>query len=572
MKYTRCWAIAGLIAALAAQPGWAESRFEASRVVAFGDVHGAYGALAGLLRQTGIIDASGTWQGGTTHLISLGDLLDRGPEARQVLDLLRRLQGEAAAAGGAVHVVLGNHELMNLTGDFRYASAAQQAAFAEFAPGTADDPLAGVRAAFAPDGPYGAWLLEQPVAVVVNGTAFVHGGLSPALADFDVERLNTMAHARLRELLELRGRLEGDGLLAPGLEVNDAAAVLEAAGADADDAQQALTRRFIELAHDPLFADQGPLWYRGNAQCHPFLESSGMATVLAAWAVSRVVEGHTPTLDRRVHTRLGGRVVLADTGMLESYYHGRASAVLLDGADPAAIAVHYADGGAAPMAPEVDDGRMLFPVDEGLVLAALEGYRPLHDADQWQPLEVAPGQTVSVRFAARNARERKAELAAMRLDRLLGLNLVAPVAAAEAGGEYGVAAALWASFVTEVERAAEHPSEAPAPCPGGSVFDLLYAFDGLIGNQARAPASLVYERNTWALGSIDHAQSFGRGRALPGYLKNTPQRLPGALARRLQALDEATLDGELGDLLSGGQIRAVLARRDALLADWTVED
>ena len=60
------------------------------------------------------------WAAGRAHVVSLGDLLDRGADSRKVMDLLMRLQGEAAAAGGQLHVVLGNHEAMNLLGDLRY--------------------------------------------------------------------------------------------------------------------------------------------------------------------------------------------------------------------------------------------------------------------------------------------------------------------------------------------------------------------------------------------------------------------------------------------------------------------
>ena len=61
--------------------------------------------------------------GGEAHLVSLGDLLDRGNDSRAVMDLLMRLQEQAQQAGGRVHVVFGNHEQMNLIGDLRYVSA-----------------------------------------------------------------------------------------------------------------------------------------------------------------------------------------------------------------------------------------------------------------------------------------------------------------------------------------------------------------------------------------------------------------------------------------------------------------
>ena len=70
------------------------------RVVAFADVHGAYTELVTLLRETGIVDARDRWAAGQTHVVSLGDLLDRGADSRKVMDLLMRLQGEAQSAGG----------------------------------------------------------------------------------------------------------------------------------------------------------------------------------------------------------------------------------------------------------------------------------------------------------------------------------------------------------------------------------------------------------------------------------------------------------------------------------------
>src|SRR3990170_6802605 len=90
------------------------------RIVAVGDVHGAYDQLVDILRTAGLLDARMRWSGRRTHLVQLGDVVDRGPDSRKVLDLLRRIEGDARRAGGAVHVLLGNHEVMRMLGDFRY--------------------------------------------------------------------------------------------------------------------------------------------------------------------------------------------------------------------------------------------------------------------------------------------------------------------------------------------------------------------------------------------------------------------------------------------------------------------
>jgi hypothetical protein len=76
---------------------------DVERVVAFADVHGAYAELVALLREAGVVDGGLRWSAGKTHVVSTGDLLDRGADSRKVMDLLMRLQGEAARAGGRLH-------------------------------------------------------------------------------------------------------------------------------------------------------------------------------------------------------------------------------------------------------------------------------------------------------------------------------------------------------------------------------------------------------------------------------------------------------------------------------------
>src|SRR5690349_6764906 len=92
------------------------------RIVAVGDLHGDLTATRAALRVAGVIDPHDSWIGGTTTLVQTGDVLDRGDDEQAIIDLLERLETEAAAAGGAVIWLLGNHELMNAAGDFRYVT------------------------------------------------------------------------------------------------------------------------------------------------------------------------------------------------------------------------------------------------------------------------------------------------------------------------------------------------------------------------------------------------------------------------------------------------------------------
>jgi hypothetical protein len=224
------------------------------RVVVIPDIHGAYAEFAELLQTTGVIDSSLRWIGGETHLVSLGDLLDRGAESRKVMDLLMRLQREAPKQHGQVHVIAGNHETMNLLGDLRYVSLKEYAAFIDIEPpaqrqkaysdftagrseavaldflggsidpGERDPKLAadfdqlyppgyfGHRSGFSAGGKYGSWLLALPAIIVINDNAFVHGGLPTVTATAPIEELNRSYHADLKLYFELWPRLLSSGI------------------------------------------------------------------------------------------------------------------------------------------------------------------------------------------------------------------------------------------------------------------------------------------------------------------------------------------------------------------------
>ena len=78
------------------------------RVYAVGDVHGRFDLLQRLLRQ---IEADDRARGpADTHVIMLGDLIDRGPQSREIVDLFVRHM----PAFARFHFVMGNHEEMLL--------------------------------------------------------------------------------------------------------------------------------------------------------------------------------------------------------------------------------------------------------------------------------------------------------------------------------------------------------------------------------------------------------------------------------------------------------------------------
>ena len=126
--HPRRLAVAALAIALAGSVGADDSR---PRIVAVGDIHGDYDNFVQVLRDTGIVNERLRWSAGTTRLVQVGDIADRGPDTRRIIELLMTLEKQARRRKGAVHVLIGNHESMNMQGDLRYVHPGEYAAFVD---------------------------------------------------------------------------------------------------------------------------------------------------------------------------------------------------------------------------------------------------------------------------------------------------------------------------------------------------------------------------------------------------------------------------------------------------------
>ncbi len=587
---------------------WADSpyRFEGiGRVVAFADVHGGYDELLSVLREAAVIDAELNWQAGKTHLVSTGDLVDRGPDSRKVLDLLMRLEAEAAQAGGAVHVGLGNHEVMNLVGDLRYVTAPEFAAFA----GPEDEALREqawklIRAqepeapradfetqyppgyfahaqAFSPSGRYGEWLLSKPFLIVVNGVAFVHGGLPELVAQQGLDATNQLLHSQLDEYLRTWASLEKELSIVRPIAFLDRPAALAARGVE----QQ--SQALLALQEAAVFTPKGPTWYRGQALCYPYTEAENLDAALAKLKVSRVVEGHTISPTGRVLSRFDGRVILLDTGMLQSAYHGTPAALVQDGGQ---WAVNYADRPGQRFPPEVLP-RAVGPRPAGLDDDALE--RWLAEAEVVDIENLDTGVTNPRRVTLRkDGVELRAvlkqlsttsggqnqsqaiegsdrfeyELAAYKLDRLLGLDMVPVTVERTVKGRRGVVQ-FWIDNSINVRRMLEQKKEPSGWCDVGPQYNLMNVFDVLIHNSDRTQENALFTSD-WMLVLIDHTRAFRLGLKQPTLLYRGGIQMPPALAARLSTLTRERLLEGLGPYLRPRQIDALLKRRDQLLKDY----
>lgn len=168
------------------------------RLVAIGDLHGDLDVTRRALRLAGAIDDKDAWIGGKLVVVQTGDEIDRADGDRDVLDLFERLKTEAKMAGGDVIAEDGNHELMNVAGDFRYVTPGAFAAFRDVVPpdvmgprlAAFDESSRGRAAAFLPGGPYAKLLADRPVIAKVGDSVFLHGGVLPKHVQYGIDRIN----------------------------------------------------------------------------------------------------------------------------------------------------------------------------------------------------------------------------------------------------------------------------------------------------------------------------------------------------------------------------------------------
>ncbi len=460
---------------------------DVDRIVAVGDVHGRYDQLTAIVQGTGLTDGNLRWTGGDDHLVLCGDLVDRGPDDRAVMDLARRLQEEAEKAGGRVHVVLGNHEVMNLTRDYRYVRPGGYAAFvpdeksgdrenawkkgerAFSAKGASKDEARAAfdekyppgyfarQRAFSRKGEYGSWLLDQPSVIKVNGVLFAHGGLTPQVAALGLDGINERVRRGIRAFVESAEVLQGVMTIPGGFgELHGTAkhvVQLAAEGRPIDPNLKRAAEVLLDQIDDLAFAPDGPMWYRGSSLDNERLERERVRKVFEDLSAHALVVGHSVTRTGRVSSRFQGHFIRADVGM---GYGRQGYAVIIENGtistfDPETrrASVPYAEppygegwtGASANMA----DAELEQFLNEAVVVERAEISRGGLTAERWE-LE---GKGLKLRGIFKDieqeppgpgrpeARRYQHEVAAYELDRILDIGLVPTVVVREVDGRRG---------------------------------------------------------------------------------------------------------------------------------------
>lgn len=244
-----------------------EVQFKAQKIAAISDIHGQFGNMKRLLQQHGVIDDELNWRFGEGHLLVAGDVLDRGDQVSEALWLLYFLEAQAQQAGGKVHLLLGNHEMMVMANDLRYVHPKYIQLAQAYGVNYPDF--------YSESTVLGRWLRAKPVIVQINDSLYMHGGLHP-------------------DFLQLGLSLS---------EVNERF-------------RSSLTMSKEEIKNQAPFqflrGSQGPVWYRGYFEKTPLAENE-LDRLLQALKVQRIIVGHTTMSNVRSHYQ--GKVLSIDADL-----------------------------------------------------------------------------------------------------------------------------------------------------------------------------------------------------------------------------------------------------------------
>lgn len=383
--------------------------------------------------------------------------------------------------------------------------------------------------------------------------------------------------------------LRDEGIVDKDTGFQDRASTAAAAAAS-DPALADAAGRLAAAESSPIFLADGPLWYRGTAWCNENAEVVRVDRVLDHMQASRVALGHTPTPDSLIIERMDGRVLMLDTGMLEEVYKGRGSALIEVSGGLAAAYAGSAGTAAIEPAPRrvgsrpdgltddqlediLSNGEVVSieDVGEGVtkpqkVVVRKDG----HEVKGIFKTESTPLQGGSRRQMQKmiNLADRwEHEVAAYRLDRLIGLDLVPVTVRRTINGQEG-SLSFWVDGLINQLQKEEQDIPATGWCSLAEQWPLMFVFDTLVYNEDRTKQNMVYGRDDWMMYLIDHSRSFRTHRGRPTDIRSVQLKLSPMLAENLERLDYEQLNEAMAGLLVKPQVQAVIRRRDEILKEW----
>jgi len=241
------------------------------KLLAVSDIEGNFEGFVSLLLAQDVIDGSFNWSYGDGALVLVGDFVDRGDKVTEVLWLIYKLDYQAQAAGGSVHFIIGNHELLNLNGQFGYANGKYQRLSQEL--GASDHVVENNKILYSKRSELGRWMRSKNIMERIGDYIFVHAGIKPDILEYDMSIANLNEYARNH--------------------LNEGV----------------VTTQSSYLLDDKV----GPLWYRGLVRKKSSNDSElieRLDPVLDRYDAKHIVVGHTVVSD--ISADLDGRVIRID--------------------------------------------------------------------------------------------------------------------------------------------------------------------------------------------------------------------------------------------------------------------
>lgn len=264
------------------------------KLLAISDIEGNFDAFYSLLVGNGVMDSTYKWTYGEGHLVLIGDFVDRGTNVTQCLWLIYMLEQKAELAGGKVHFILGNHEVMNLLGQTEYVDE-KYMALAHKLSGK-EDAYKAYKYLMSNQRELVRWMKSKNVIERIGKTIFVHGGLSKELltANMSLGEINEFMRMSLtREYFS--------------------------------DDNEANLKKF-------LMGPFGPLWYRGYIGRYKKLYSKTtqkeLNSTLRYFQADQVAIGHTVVAE--ISSDYEGKVYRTDIGFPRMKFTGKAQALLIE--------------------------------------------------------------------------------------------------------------------------------------------------------------------------------------------------------------------------------------------------
>jgi Calcineurin-like phosphoesterase len=251
-----------------------------TKQIAISDIEGNFGPFRKLLQSSGVIDSAFNWTFGEGHLVLIGDFFDRGIQVTEVLWLIYSLEEKAKEAGGYVHFILGNHEIMNMSGDLRYV----QSKYMENAT------LLGERYVdlYGENSELGRWLRTKNIVEKIGNILYAHGGISGEINRMDIS---------ISGINELSRPFYADS-----------------------------TNTFADKKLDTIFGDFGPFWYRGYYQGRIKATPEQIDSTISKFNIRNIATGHTIVADT-ISTWYNGKVFNTDV----HHAAGKSEALLIEG-------------------------------------------------------------------------------------------------------------------------------------------------------------------------------------------------------------------------------------------------